>query len=264
MDFLEERYSLAFEKIGEIAEGKDGNERLPKEMTEAFAHIAGRWIVACELYERCKEQDEAFSAALCKSREFKESYLDAVLPENYQKNIEDPARAVKMLKRKNGQLFSAMANEAFLALNYALNGDLELLTVNLELFIEVFCIFKDAFSDTDSISEASDHAFMSAKESIASFMKDNLSLYTEKKDAAGICFIDVNPQFVYDHLRDSALWLDSVYFARYVENGKRSEELESRIFEDALPKIEGSVPVAKRENISFTPAQKRLMKKYRP
>ncbi len=264
MDFLEERYSLAREKIREIAAGEDKIDNMPEKTTDAFTYIASLWIKACGLYDICKEKDDDSLRDLWKSESFAKDYLKGILPGNYENTVENPAYAIKMLKRKNGQLFTFMANEVYLALNNALNRELELLTVKLELFIEIFCIFRDAFSDSENRVEAEKHGFELALESISSFMRDNLVLFAEEAEEPDTELFDVNPQFLYDHRCDAALWLDSLYLARYAEMGKHSAKLKNRIFGASFPEQNGFAPTVKRENISFTPAQKKLIEKYSP
>ncbi len=269
MDIIQERFSLAAERIREIAEEEE-TCKLPPHTNDAFVKLAGTWCKVFELYELSKKDP---AVKVNDIDDFNERFLRGILIGNYDRNYENPAFAVKKLKRRFGRLLSAMAAKAYALMSYARNGNLEAVTLFAENFIEIYCLTKDAYEEFDVTSEAENAAFELAKGAYSSFMKDNLEFMVENDDdsISDIDLLKVNPQFVYDHRNDGAVYTDRAYLAKMAECIKNLEDKEKKEFDiydrmsdNKCPTVSGSVPVEKGEIYRFTPAQKRLIEKYRP
>ncbi len=256
MDFIKERHDLAFERISEITEECGTKDGMPEKPAAAFRKLASLWKRVC-----ASETPAGIGS--------RDTIFDGIKAENYEESLENPTFAVKRYKRKTGRLLSMMAADAYALITEAEAGNMETVTPFLELFIEIYCIFRDAFSDGTSQAEAEKAAFSEAKAAYCSFMKDNMELLLErgipqiKDDRA----FKLNPQFVYDHREDRAFYLDRSYAAKYAEcvnnraeKGGKAETV-PQLYRK-FPTIAGFEPVFKGEAYAFTPAQRKIIEKY--
>ncbi len=258
MDFIKERHDLAFERITEIGEECGTKDNMPEKLAAAFVKLSSLWKCVCALETQ---------AGICTAN----SLLDRIKPGNYEESLENPSFAVKKYKRKTGRLLSMMAADPYALMTEAEEGRIETVTLFLELFIEIYCIFRDAYSAGNVPAEAEKAAFSEAKAAYCSFMKDNMELLWEKdipllRDER---VLRANPQFVYDHREDRAFYLDRSYAARYAECVNNRAEKDGNLEKPSglhreFPEIAGFTPVFKRECYLFTPAQKKLIEKYSP
>ncbi len=257
MDFIEERYELAYERITEIEKECGKDDVIPEKAAFAFRSIATLWKKLCRVM---KEKA---------GREATEDMYFNLLPGNYEKALENPAFAVEKLKRKTGRLLCLMAADVYGCLKYAASGNTEAVTVFLELFIEIYCLFRDAYAEVMSSAEAEKKAYADAKVSYCSFMKDNLELFMESDVEQRFEKMpgDVNPQFLYDHRNDAAFWFDRAYGAKHAECFRVLSEKgavgEQHIICREMKTIPGFEPENKRECISFTPVQEKIFNEYR-
>ncbi len=177
---IKERYDLSLEKITEIERECGVNDGLLEKTACAFRNLASLWKKVCDLYSLCNEGKGVFGKSEEELKSFYDGLYRNILPQNYEKSLENPAYAVKKLKRRNGRLLSAMACDAYTVMNDAANGNTEILTIYLELFIEIYCLFRDAYADHDTPAEAEKSAYLHAKEAYRSFMNDNMEFFAEE------------------------------------------------------------------------------------
>ncbi len=179
MDIIKERYELAVERINEIEKECGVTDGLPEKEAWAFRSTAAVWKRVFALNKLVNEGKGVYGKTPEELKKFYDELYANVFPGAYEKSIENPAYAVKKLKRKTGRLLSVVASEPYGSMNDAANNNLEAVTIKLELFIEVYCIFKDAYEEFDSAAEASKNATMRARKAYYSFKTDYLDFYTD-------------------------------------------------------------------------------------
>ncbi len=179
MDIIDERFELVRGRIAEIVEECGQNDSFPEKTAWAFKTIGKLWLKTCDLYELCKSEKGVFGKSLEELRAFYNELYFNILPENYEKSLENPAYAVKMLKRKNGRFLSLLAAEVYANMNNAANGYIEYLTPEMELFVEIYCLFRDAYAEYDR-AEAEKQAYAYSRQAFCSYKKDNIADLDDK------------------------------------------------------------------------------------
>ncbi|MCR5584980.1 MAG: aminopeptidase [Lachnospiraceae bacterium] len=174
MDFIEERFELVKGRIEEIVEECGRKDNLPEKTARAFKTIGELWLKNCKLYDLCNGKNGVFQKSLDELKAFYDDLYFNILPENYERSLENPAYAVKVLKRKNGRLLSVLATEVYAHMNNAANGCIEKLTTAMELYVEIYCLYNDSYGDFEK-TEAEKKAYAYAKDALYSFKSDNLT-----------------------------------------------------------------------------------------
>ena len=134
-EILKERYLLACERVCEL----NGDEN------SFFAALAGR----CSFLVKCN--DLAVSGKLSElglpelSSLNKEAYTE--LARDYETSFANPAYAEKTVGKKVGKLLSALYSYAFRYIPAAFSGDTEVLTIYMELVLEIYSQYvQDGFN----------------------------------------------------------------------------------------------------------------------
>ncbi len=179
MDIVNARFRLAGFRIKEIAKESKQKAKEGQQLYRGFCEIATHYVSVLKLYSVISSDDK-FNA--CDTDKLKKMYNDvfsSVLPEHYDESYANPSYAVRMLGTRTGKLMTIMAADAFDAQVYAFSGDIELFTMYMELFIELYCIYEShilPFGDRDAQMEA---AFDEAKTDYRAFRLDNIQIFVK-------------------------------------------------------------------------------------
>lgn len=135
-DSLKERYMLASRRIEEIS-----NEQLIGEAyRDYFVTVSEFATRMCRLYESLKN-GEYNNASIEELKALNESlYLD-VTGENYEHSYANPSYAVEKMGVAFGGILSFVYMEIRAMIVYAYEGRLMDMTIVLEMFLQVYCIF---------------------------------------------------------------------------------------------------------------------------
>lgn len=133
---LEERYSLALERIRQIPEEHFGVPAFEK----YFAAVAERVLMLHETVSFLAEGGLKKAPVEELARRNRALY-EEVLPENYESSYLNPAYAVKELGEELGALLSYLNTRIFYLTGYVYEGVAEEVVSRLELFVEVYTAF---------------------------------------------------------------------------------------------------------------------------
>ncbi len=128
--FLVEAYDLYFKQAAGFL----------KKMTEQYEKIAsGKFDVTVNTLEELQNQNDKL-------------YKD-ILPKQYENSFLNPAYAVKELGEEYGRLLSCLFTELRKVIPYAYEQKLELFTIRLELFLEVYSAFVYEMEENNKLPE---------------------------------------------------------------------------------------------------------------
>lgn len=136
---MTERYELAAERIRQIPE--EESVRLPFRMY--FREISEFVMMLLELREEI-EKGSYQELSLEQLQEWNRRLYADILPENYETSYGNPAYAAEALGDEYGQMLSFLYTELRGGIAYVFEGNLEYLTILMELFIEVYNCFEAA------------------------------------------------------------------------------------------------------------------------
>ena len=133
-----ERFELAADRLTECL-----HEQFPVETYDRYFKEAAGF-----LKEMCTQYSDIASGAFCVNtlsleelQERNHRLYANILPAQYEESFLNPAYAVKELGEEYGRLMSCLFRELRAAIPYAYEQKLELFTVRLELFLEVYSAF---------------------------------------------------------------------------------------------------------------------------
>lgn len=173
MTVLEERFSLAAERTGQIpSEGALGNA-----FDGFFSENAEYLAVMAEEYEWIRK-GSLRTADLEELKRHNEICFIDLLGKNYDTSYANPAWAAKRLGEEFGPLLSAVCAELHSLPAFVYEQDLESVVIRMELFLEIYQAFVCAKQEKDSLPErkeiqeifywfASDYAETMAEKSVA-------------------------------------------------------------------------------------------------
>lgn len=156
----EERFELAKERILGIAQQSDAEEvtilqRLPEPFLNYFDQMAQFLQLVLEAEEtvrsgRIREMDLAALQAL------NHHLYEDILPAHYAESYGNPAFSCHKLGKEYGQLLSFLYTELRSMIPFAFEGQIEELTIRMELFLQVYQTFLSAVYDThaEEVNEA--------------------------------------------------------------------------------------------------------------
>lgn len=157
-----ERYELSVERIKEI---KTENLIQP-DYQKYFATVSDYLIKVVNCCELIKNGEyKAFS--LDERKKQQEILYEAQLIENYEKSYLNPHYAVKCFGQEIGAFLSAVYAELQSLTAYAFEQDYEAVVIRMELFLEIYGMFVESFSEEKKVPE-----FKDLKECFASFVFD--------------------------------------------------------------------------------------------
>lgn len=135
-DLMEERYSLALERIRQIPEEHFGVPAFEK----YFAAVAERVLMLDETIGFLVKGGLK-KAPIEELAHRNRALYEEVLPENYESSYLNPAYAVKELGEELGALLSYLNTRIFYLTGYVYEGVAEEVVSRLELFVEVYTAF---------------------------------------------------------------------------------------------------------------------------
>lgn len=148
LEFLQERYDLAKERIAEIK----GETFADESMKGYFDNCAYWLMLMCTNYERLQSGLYETESLETLKKWNKELYED-VYVENYGKSYANPDYATETLGEELGQLLCAIYTEFRSLIVPVFARDLEMLVIYMELFNEIYHSFTDAMEEMGKLPE---------------------------------------------------------------------------------------------------------------
>ncbi len=131
------RYELAVERLADFLK--------ETEIPEPFADYFRRTAVFLQQIDRLKrdvEEGTLKDADFEKLQAYNHSLYADIVGENYERSYANPAYAVKTLGKEYGQMLCYLYAELRGTIVYAVEHRLYSLTIYMELFIEILCLFE--------------------------------------------------------------------------------------------------------------------------
>ena len=149
-DNLIERFELASERIKEIktASGACSDGRF----SDYFCKMSEFIISMTELFGKVKNnefEDYTFNQL----SEFNKSLYEDILEKNYDKSYANPVYAVKVMGLEYGRMLSFLYVELRGMIAYAYELRIAEMTVLMELFVEIYCLFESETPDSTSLRD---------------------------------------------------------------------------------------------------------------
>ena len=152
-DIYRERYSLACERIAEIAqEACSESSGIPEVFQEYFQRTAQFVLLCDEAYRLCADGTLYSMTLAALQKQNRALYFD-ILPEQYAHSYANPDYASECLGNTYGPLLCVLYTELRGMISYAFQQRLFYLTTAMELFIEIYNLFEDGTSP-DEIRDA--------------------------------------------------------------------------------------------------------------
>ena len=145
---VQERFSLAYERIRAfLADSKIKPPYLDyfKRMAE-FVELLSDWKHQVDTEDIWKQDMQSIQA-------YNHLLYEDVLPESYATSYANPAYAVQQLGEDYGQLLSFVYTELRGGIVYVVENRLFDLTIHVELFVEILCLFEEGVPEAKEIRE---------------------------------------------------------------------------------------------------------------
>ncbi|MCR5703044.1 MAG: aminopeptidase [Eubacterium sp.] len=166
MDFIKERYDISIERIKEIT--KEGAVKAP---FADFFEKSANFVVQLDCLYQMVENESFLDLSIEELQEMNHQLYQELNQENYEESYANPAYAVKMLGETYGQLLCYLYVQNRKLIRYAMQQELELITIQLELFIEIY----NYFEQLDSVEEKD------IFDTVYSFEKDNSEIFVDRQ-----------------------------------------------------------------------------------
>ncbi len=170
MTVMEERFTLAAERIGQIA----GEQELENRFQAYFAENAGYLAIMAEEWKWIAS-GKAKTAELMELQRHNEICFIDLTGRNYETSYANPAWAVKMLGEEFGQLLCAVCAELHSLPAFVYEQDLEAVTIRMELFLEIYHAFVYEAQEGNKLPAVED-----IREIFYWFASDYMEIVTEK------------------------------------------------------------------------------------
>ena len=131
-----ERYDLALERIGEIAE----NQECASLYQPYFRKTASFVLRMADAWELC-ESGRLYELSVEELQEHNRGLYEDILPENYDRSFANPAYAAEIFGERMGRILSFMAAELRGMIPAAFDGSLSDMVIRMELFLEIYGAF---------------------------------------------------------------------------------------------------------------------------
>ena len=139
MELITERYALAKARVEDIA---DNGAQVKNTYRDYFEKTAAFIMQMDKLYgDIRKNVFEQYTFDELKNHNH-DLYSD-ILPENYDKSYANPAYAVACMGELNGRILSFLYTELRSLISYAYEDRLFDMTITIELFIQIYCLFEE-------------------------------------------------------------------------------------------------------------------------
>ena len=172
---VEERFLLADERIREIAEELENNDKMPEAYKRYFAKMAEFLMLMTDTY-RYVAEGRIYLASLEELQEKNHALYEDILPENYDKSYGNPAYAISELGGEYGRILSFLYAELRSLIVFAYEKQQEDMVIRMELFLEVCGAFLCELSESGNVP-----AYETIREIIYYFASDYFREATEKK-----------------------------------------------------------------------------------
>lgn len=168
-EFLAERFSLAADRISGICE-----EQTVPELYRAYFEAVSRFLSKTVSIYRKKENGGLSGRTLHECEQDQAELYAFIAPETYAESYANPQYAVSVFGEEAGQLLSMLLAEEEGAIGAAFRGQLQTLTILLELFVQVYNCFEE-----EEIGEA--------RQSIYWYFHDYSEIFVEQQIRGMIC-----------------------------------------------------------------------------
>lgn len=176
-ELLQERYELAYARIGEIAGESIGHEA----MDAYFAAMAGFMQKLCGYYSFMNGED-AEQAALEQLQTWNGELYEDILPEHYECSWGNPTYAVSQLGEQWGQLLSSVYVELREGILPAAEGDLEEIVIRMELLVEIHSAFTASWQE-----ESTQPSYETIRQIVYWYNSDYSDIWAEKNVRRMVC-----------------------------------------------------------------------------
>ncbi len=147
-DNLLERYELARERIGEIAESVEFQWDEQGEF-EAYFKRTAEFIEYVVSVADCVRDGKYENTSLQELMKVNGELYADVIPDNYESSFANPTYACQHLGEEYGRLLSFLYMEIRGLIPYAYEQQIGTMTTLMELFLEVYCSFADEFKPAE-------------------------------------------------------------------------------------------------------------------
>lgn len=148
-EYLEERFLLVSERIGEIRT----ETVLPENLNAYFQKTAEFLNYVLELHKKIRN-GWLKEASLEELRENNQYLYQDILPDAYETSFANPAWAVKMLGNEYGKLLSFLEAEIRGMIVFAYEDRIFDMTVVMELFVQIYNLLEEPDRSAEEIKEA--------------------------------------------------------------------------------------------------------------
>lgn len=174
---MTERYELALERIGSIAE-----ETFPKKEWDAFFKQMTQFLQFMDETYRYVGGEAFWQAGLQELQQHNRRLYADILPENYAHSYANPAYAVSQFGEEYGRLLCFLYGELRSMIVFAYEQKEEELTIRMELFLEIYNAICYAWEDTKDLPKAE-----SIRQIEYWFISDYSDIETEQRIREQLC-----------------------------------------------------------------------------
>ncbi len=176
---MTERFELALDRLKECVA-----EQFPMEAYDAYFKEVSEFLL-----ELCQQYSEMFYGEFCVTempleelKMLNGALYQQAFPGQYETSFLDPAYAVKMLGEEFGRLLSCLYAELRKGIVYTYEQKLELLTIRLELFLEVYGAFVYEMQETGKLPD-----YENIRQIVYWFISDYSDIETIDRISAQVC-----------------------------------------------------------------------------
>lgn len=168
------RYELVIDRIREIV----NEQMLDEPFCSFFGKTASFLVMLDEVYINVRE-DRLRRLSLEELKELNRKLYEDILPDHYAISHTNPQYMAGLLKEagmdtSTAAYLSFLASEMRALIPYAFEGNEEILTIYMELFVEIYCIFTTACDDIKGAVPGSEEI----RQCLYWFERDNCEIVT--------------------------------------------------------------------------------------
>lgn len=213
-DFLQERWSLAVDRICQIKDAKLKEGADYEAFDACFQKEAEFLLTVVKYYEEYAGK-KAFSHTIDECKAMNHALYKDILEENYGASFANPSFAVEKMGEKLGIMLCVLFGELRACIFYAAQNNLEQMVIRMELFVEIYAAFEAAINDDnmlpndDTVKQilywyVSDYSEISVEESLKQMLDPSDNLCAEI--IAGSDLTDLRYLYAYgEYVEDSQI-----------------------------------------------------------
>lgn len=149
--FMEERYTLASERITEIANAQTADATAVKEPYVTYFRKTAAFVQMLLQEYTWIEDGSMRKADMAELKQHNHSLYADILPENYSASYANPAYAVSVLGEEYGGILSLLYTELRSLIVYAYEQQKENMLIRMELFLEMHQAFEAAYAEAGEL-----------------------------------------------------------------------------------------------------------------